>query len=111
MKDAVPPPQVEFLPELYGADPSQFLQTIRMASATDPQRLMMVGHNPGMHELALALAGSGDARPAARRSPTTCRHRDLRYSTLRSTIGAMWLPPRTAGAVRQPEMLKETCGE
>ena len=28
---------------------------------TDPKRLMLVGHNPGMHELALALAGSGDA--------------------------------------------------
>ena len=27
---------------------------------------MLVGHNPGMHELALALAGSGDA--AARKA-------------------------------------------
>src|SRR6476661_4820600 len=44
-----------------GADPSRLLQTIREASATDPKRLMLVGHNPGMHELALALAGSGDA--------------------------------------------------
>jgi phosphohistidine phosphatase len=61
MKDFVPKPQVENLPELYGADPSQLLQTVRMASATDPQRLMVVGHNPGMHELALALAGSGGA--------------------------------------------------
>jgi phosphohistidine phosphatase len=61
MKDAVPPPQVEFLPELYGADPSQLLQTVHAASTSDPQRLMVVGHNPGMHELALALAGSGDA--------------------------------------------------
>jgi phosphohistidine phosphatase len=32
-----------------------------MADATDPKRLMVVGHNPGMHELALALAGNGDA--------------------------------------------------
>ena len=61
MKDRVPRPQVELLPELYGADPSQLLQTIREASAADPRRLMLVGHNPGMHELALALAGSGDA--------------------------------------------------
>jgi phosphohistidine phosphatase len=53
-------PQVEVLPELYGADPSQLLETIRTASATDPKRLMVVGHNPGMHELALALAGSGE---------------------------------------------------
>jgi phosphohistidine phosphatase len=61
MKDFVPPPQVELLPELYGADPPQLLQSIRAASATDSQRLMVIGHNPGMHELALALAGSGDA--------------------------------------------------
>jgi phosphohistidine phosphatase len=61
MKGTVPQPRVELLPELYGADPPQLLQVIRMASATDPQRLMIVGHNPGMHEMALALAGSGDA--------------------------------------------------
>jgi phosphohistidine phosphatase len=60
MKERVPPPQVEFLPELYGADPSQMLQAIRTASVTDPRRLMVVGHNPGMHELALMLAASGD---------------------------------------------------
>ena len=61
MQDSVPEPQVELLPELYGADASQLLQSVRAASATDSQRLMIVGHNPGMHELALALAGSGDA--------------------------------------------------
>jgi len=60
IKDLGREPQVELLPELYGADPSQLLQTIRTAPATDPKRLMVVGHNPGMHELALALAGSGD---------------------------------------------------
>jgi phosphohistidine phosphatase len=60
MKDVVPPPQVELLPELYGADPPQILAAVR-SSAADAQRLMVVGHNPGMHELALALAGSGDA--------------------------------------------------
>jgi phosphohistidine phosphatase len=61
MKDKVPEPQVELVPDLYGADASQLLQTIREASAYDAKRLMLVGHNPGMHELALALAGSGDA--------------------------------------------------
>lgn len=61
MKGAVPQPQVEFLPELYGADPAQLLQAVHAVSATEAQRLMVVGHNPGMHELALALAASGDA--------------------------------------------------
>jgi len=61
MLGLAPQPQVEFVPELYGADPALLLQTIRMTSVTDPKRLMLVGHNPGLHELALALTGSGDA--------------------------------------------------
>ena len=66
MKYHAPLPPVELVDELYGADPAQLLRTIRMAEASDPKRLMLVGHNPGMHELALALAGSGDA--AARKA-------------------------------------------
>jgi phosphohistidine phosphatase len=61
MKGLVPKPHVELVPDLYGAEPAQLLQSIRLASVSDPKRLMLVGHNPGMHELALALAGSGDA--------------------------------------------------
>jgi phosphohistidine phosphatase len=61
MKERVAAPQVEFLPDLYGAAPAQMLEIIRTASVADPKRLMVVGHNPGMHELALMLAGSGDA--------------------------------------------------
>jgi len=68
MRELVPEPQVELMPELYGADVSQLLEIIRDASSADPQRLMIVGHNPGMHELALALAGSGD--PAGRKALT-----------------------------------------
>jgi phosphohistidine phosphatase len=66
MKGLVPKPYVELVPDLYGAEPMQLLETIRLASVSDPRRLMLVGHNPGMHELALALAGSGDA--AARKA-------------------------------------------
>ena len=68
MSELVPEPEVELMPELYGADVSQLLETIRDASPADPQRLMVVGHNPGLHELALALAGSGD--PAGRKALT-----------------------------------------
>ena len=61
MKDEAPAPHLGFPAELYGADPALLLQTIRLASATEAKQLMLVGHNPGMHELALALTGSGDA--------------------------------------------------
>jgi phosphohistidine phosphatase len=60
MKEHTPKPRVELVPELYGADATQLLLNIRLASEADPKRLMLVGHNPGMHELALALTGSGD---------------------------------------------------
>jgi phosphohistidine phosphatase len=61
MKERAKPPQIELLPDLYGANPAQMLEIIRTACVTDPKRLMLVGHNPGMHELALMLTGSGDA--------------------------------------------------
>lgn len=61
MKDRVPAPQVEILPELYGADPAQILDSIRTATIpANPKRLLLIGHNPGMHEIALMLIGGGD---------------------------------------------------
>ena len=66
MKGRIPAPEVEHLEELYGAEPTQLLQIVRRAEARDPKQLMLVGHNPGMHELAMMLAGSGDK--AARRA-------------------------------------------
>jgi phosphohistidine phosphatase len=59
--NAISQPLVADLPELYGAGPSQLLQIIHAADTEDPQRLLVVGHNPGLHELALGLIGSGDA--------------------------------------------------
>ena len=44
MKDAVPQPRVEFLPELYGADPAQLLHTIRTAT-DEPRQMMLVGQS------------------------------------------------------------------
>lgn len=61
MKGRVAAPEVGILPELYGADPAQILETIRSATIpANPRRLLLVGHNPGMHEAALMLTGSGD---------------------------------------------------
>jgi phosphohistidine phosphatase len=57
---SVSQPLVADLPELYGAGPSQLLQIIHAVDTQDPRKLLIIGHNPGMHELALALIGSGD---------------------------------------------------
>src|SRR5205823_1262252 len=52
--------------DLYGADASQLLHIVRTAALLAPRvsvnRLMIVAHNPGLHEFALALARTGEPR-------------------------------------------------
>lgn len=54
------PSQVAHLAELYLAEPSDILRAIRQAAAKDSHPLMVIGHNPGLHELALGLVADGD---------------------------------------------------
>jgi phosphohistidine phosphatase len=60
-----PPPAMEIVSPLYAADPSELLQIIRMASGRPDDRslrsMMVVAHNPGLHELALGLIGRAKA--------------------------------------------------
>lgn len=53
-----PAPAAVNLDELYAADPAHLLGIIHAAAVEDPRGLMIVGHNPGLHELALALVRS-----------------------------------------------------
>ena len=53
-------PLMAHLDELYGAGPAELLSVIRGTAGEDPQRLLIIGHNPGLHELALGLIGRGD---------------------------------------------------
>jgi phosphohistidine phosphatase len=46
--------------DLYGAETGDLLDIIRTVDG-DPATLLVVAHNPGLHELALALANGGDA--------------------------------------------------
>jgi phosphohistidine phosphatase len=74
MQARVAQPRVEFEPDLYSADPMQLLHSVRMATGVDPKQLLLVGHNPGMHEFALALTGDGDTaarQELARNMPTS----------------------------------------
>jgi phosphohistidine phosphatase len=57
----MPAPVVAHLDELYSAGPAELLAVIRAAAEQDPAQLMIIGHNPGLHELALGLTGRGDA--------------------------------------------------
>jgi phosphohistidine phosphatase len=71
--DGAQPPEVSYLPELYGAGAAQMLQEIRNVSGA-PNRLLVVGHNPGLQELALGLTCKGDAaeRKALNGNMPTC---------------------------------------
>jgi phosphohistidine phosphatase len=58
-------PKAASVPELYGADPATLLRTVHDATDSNPQRLMLVGHNPGLHEFAFTLTGGGNAAARA----------------------------------------------
>jgi phosphohistidine phosphatase len=52
-------PRVEWRREIYEASPSDLLDVVR-GVGDGVERLMVVGHNPGLHRLALSLTGSGE---------------------------------------------------
>lgn len=52
-------PPVEYDDDLYGAGPEEFLDAVRRISG-DVTTLALVGHEPGVSELTLHLAGYGD---------------------------------------------------
>lgn len=58
-------PEVFFSRELYMVPPERLLEGIRRHGG-DARRLMLVGHNPGLQELALLLVGEGKAGLKAR---------------------------------------------
>ncbi len=68
-------PLVECLDALYLATSPQLLSTLHAVAET-VRSVLLIGHNPGMHDLALTLsdatgiAGSGDVRGLAAGFPT-----------------------------------------
>jgi phosphohistidine phosphatase len=61
------PPKIRFEAPLYLASPATILALVRKLPTTLPS-VMLVGHNPGLHETALSLAGHGDAAALSRLS-------------------------------------------
>jgi phosphohistidine phosphatase len=55
---------VEHRDDLYNADPGDLLAAVR-AAAQDAQRILLLAHNPGLHEFALALTSSAHTPAAA----------------------------------------------
>ncbi len=59
LQKSFPKSRAEHLEELYSTDAGDLLTTIRTAGIADPKVLMIVAHNPALHELALALISAG----------------------------------------------------
>jgi phosphohistidine phosphatase len=52
--------EVSIEPELYGADAAGILDRLRIVDAQIPE-ILVIAHNPGLQDLAIELAGDGDA--------------------------------------------------
>jgi len=61
-------PEISYLKTLYLAPPSRLLAVLRR-QGPENRRILLIGHNPGMHTLAVTLAGSerGGQKGAAAR--------------------------------------------
>jgi len=59
-------PNIESLPALYMAPPAIILDALRELPET-VRSALVIGHNPGLHELALSLAGPLRSRPELER--------------------------------------------
>ncbi len=59
------PPPVTFVPALYLAEPETILEVVA-AQPAKLHRLMVVGHNPGLEELAQLMIGDGDPADVGR---------------------------------------------
>jgi phosphohistidine phosphatase len=60
-------PPVSYEDRIYEADPQAIMAAIAKAPSS-AKTLLVVGHNPGFHETALLLVGSGDTRARAKLS-------------------------------------------
>lgn len=100
-----PPPPVEISEALYLAPAGDMLDRIKTVKGS-PARLMVIGHNPGLHTLALSLLATGERSEIARLAmgfPTGALAVILfdvtRWSDIRPSIGrlARFVSPRSLG--------------
>lgn len=62
---APPPPPIDYERSLYLAAPPIYLNQLSGCASTDTH-VLVLGHNPGIHMLALELAGGGDYKALER---------------------------------------------
>src|SRR5690606_7755128 len=53
-----------YVEDIYAADASDLLKIVRMAAIDAPHALMLIGHNPALHELVLGLLAAPPKNPS-----------------------------------------------
>jgi phosphohistidine phosphatase len=99
--EAFPPAEARFEDHLYHAD-SQAIRAAVEAAGEGCATVMVVGHNPGLQELAVALLREGSAPPCAgslRGAATCSRISTARWMRRRSAAWARrrWAPTASPG--------------
>ena len=84
--------QVRIEDDLYGASAPQVIE--RLQAIDEPGSIMVIGHNPAMEDLVLALASAGDALDDVRRKFPTAA-----LATLELTVDWKGLAPGTTRLV------------
>jgi phosphohistidine phosphatase len=84
-------PDTRFLPELYEASAAGLLQILRRIPA-EAETVLVIGHNPGMEELAQDLSGPGSAPPAL----TALKRKFPTAALARFTVEGKWNGLNTA---------------
>ena len=87
-------PLIEPVDALYLADQAQLLAVLHEVAET-VRSVLLIAHNPGLHELALALAGSAPSEPRLRAKFPTAALAEFTVSGLWGDVGR-----RTTGLVR-----------
>jgi phosphohistidine phosphatase len=82
--------QVQIEPELYGASDERLLERLR-AVDDGVESLMLIGHNPGVEQLALRLAARGEKLAEVRRKYPTAALATLEFD-------GRWTELRSGGA-------------
>ena len=86
-------PEIEYFRELYHAAPETYLE-VASEHAGDEDKILLVGHNPGMEDLVSHLSGERIAMPTAGMAVMECELKDWTgLSQLkRARLKHFWIP-------------------
>ena len=89
-------PLIEPMDDLYLASEARLLATLRAVAET-VRTVLLIGHNPGMHELAVGAGRSASARPNSCCAASATDFRPARWPSSPSPVRGPGLAPAAGG--------------